>query len=210
VTAVTNKSKEGKTWVSSLLDFAQSALSTYIPGIGVIGEAKDFISESVAQRIRDQACEAANTLMADTHRQVIFSIVWQNSVLLLSLLPVYLLQSALPFYIAYVCVAGYTIYSLVHYRDILFRLIRTRSITETLATEIHRAIEVELTKRQFVERKAVEWLGPDLKRLSSEVAVKIKPDVLIGFFNIGFTLFMAFIAFRIFAIPLLEQRALFH
>lgn len=64
--------------------------------------------------------------------------------------------------------------------------------------------------REFYERKAVEWLGPDLEKLSEEVASKLRPDVVAAGVNIAFTLCMAFIAFRVFAIPLLEARALGH
>lgn len=126
----------------------------------------------------------------------------------MSLLPVYLLHSAIPFYAAYSVVAGYSLQSLTEYRHVVLRLLKTRSVTQTLSTELLKAIEEELTLRDFYERKAVEWLGPDLRKLSTEIAVKLKPDVTAAAFNMAVTLLLAFTAFRVFAIPALEYKAL--
>jgi hypothetical protein len=136
------------------------------------------------------------------------SIAWQNGLLLLSLIPVYFLHKAWPFYLAYCGVVAYSGYSVFQLRGVLARLLETRSITKTISQEVKEAIEAELTQREFYERKAVEWLGPDLEKLSDDVAHKLKPDVVAAGLNMTFTLLMAFIAFRVFAIPLLEARAL--
>lgn len=197
-------------WAARLISSARSTLGSIFPAFGAVDAAREFISEAVAQRIRDLACEKARTLIAEAHRSVIFNIIWQNALLILSMVPVYFLHSAAPFYVAYACVLGYTLYTTFQYRNIMFRLCRTRSITTTLSQEIFDALETELTQRQFYERKAVEWLGPDLQRLSGDVARKLKPDVMAAVFNLAFTLFMAFLAFRVFAIPLLEHHALAH
>ncbi|KVP17084.1 hypothetical protein WJ84_02065 [Burkholderia ubonensis] len=189
---------------------AKSTLSSMFPAFGAVDAAREFISEAVAQRIRDESCTKAHALMAAAHRQVLFNIMWQNGLLMLSLIPVYFLHEPWPFYVAYTCVAGYTLYSVIQSRALIQRLCRTRSVTQTLALEVREAIETELTQRQFIERKAVEWLGPDLKQLSEDVARKLKPDVMAAAFNMAFTLLMAFIAFRLFAIPLLEHQALTH
>ena len=101
-------------------------------------------------------------------------------------------------------------YSIVESRHIILRLFRTRSVVQTLAHEIREAIEAELTQRGYYVQKVVEWLGPDLKEFSVDVARMLKPDVLAAAVNMAFTLFMAFLAFRVFAIPLLEQHALLH
>ncbi|MEX3984133.1 hypothetical protein AB4Y45_34835 [Paraburkholderia sp. EG287A] len=202
--------KSQSSWTSRLVDAARSTLSSVFPAFGAVDAAREYISEAVAQRIREEACAKAHALMAEAHRRVIFNVVWQNSLLMFSMVPVYFLRSAVPFYLAYACVAGATLYSVIQSRNIIFRLCRTLSITRTLALEIHEALATELTKRQRYEQKVVEWLGPDLNRFSEEVARKLKPDVLAAVFNIAFTLFMAFLAFRVFAIPMLEHRALAH
>lgn len=207
---MTTETKESPSLGSKFLGFARSALSTIYPAFGAVDAAREFISEAVAQRIRDEACIKAHALMAETHRKVIFNIIWQNGLLMLALVPVYLLRTPWPFYIAYACVFGYTLYSVVDSRKLIMRLCRTRSVTRTLALELREALETELTQRQFYERKAVEWLGPDLEKLSEDVARQLKPDVLVAVFNMAFTLLMAFVAFRVFAIPLLEHHALAH
>jgi hypothetical protein len=192
------------------LGTAKTALTSIFPALGAVDAAREFISEAVAQKIREEACIKAQALIAQAHRKVIFSIVWQNGLLMLSLVPVYLLRQPWPFYLGYACVFGYTLYSAYEYRAIIWRLCKTRSVTQTLALEVRGAIETELTSRQFYERKAVEWLGPDMKRLAEDVARKLKPDVMMAAFNMAFTLFTAFLAFRVFVIPLLEHQALMH
>lgn len=195
-------------WLQNVLGVARATLTKVFPILGVVDAAQEFISESVAQRIRDEACTKAYEILAKTHRTVLTTIVWQNAVLLGSLLPVYWLRSPYPFYVAYVGVAGYSIYSVVSMWPLIRRLATTRSITATLSLEVLEAIKAELTQRQFIERKAVEWLGPDLKKIADDVAKKLKPDVLTAVANMGITLLLAFVAFRLFAIPLLEHRAL--
>jgi hypothetical protein len=197
-------------WWDKMVTAAREGLSKVIPSLNPVDAARDYISEAVAQRIREEACAKAYALLAQTHRNVVTTIVWQNAVLLLSLLPVYLTHSPLPFYIAYIGVAGYTCYSVAKSWPLVKRIIRTRSVTETLSLEVLAAIETELTTRQFIERKAVEWLGPDLRKLSDEVAKKLRPDILAAVGNMAITLLLAFVAFRLFAIPALEHRALLH
>lgn len=201
---------ESSSWLGRLVDVAKEQVTSLFPAMGAVDAAKDIISEAVAQRIRDEACAKAQSLLMQAHHDVIRNIAWQNALLLLSIVPVYLLHSAVPFYIAYACVATYTAYSVYQSRKLVLRLVSTRSVTQTLALEVREAIEQELTQRQFYERKVVEWLGPDLTKLSQDVAQKLRKDVLVALANMGFTLVMAFIAFRVFAIPLLEHKALMH
>lgn len=201
---------ETTSWTGRLVSAAKTQLTSMFPALGAVDAAKDFISEAVAQRIRDEAVAKAQALMAQAHHDVIRNIAWQNGLLFLSILPVYLLHSAVPFYVAYACVAGYTAFSVYQSRGLVLRLVCTRSVTETLALEVRDAIEQELTQRQFYERKVVEWLGPDLTKLSNDVARKLRRDVLAAVGNMAFTLFMAFVAFRLFALPLLEHKALLH
>lgn len=195
-------------WFDRAIGAGKAALTQYFPALGAVDAARDFISETVAQRIRDEACTKGYALLAQTHRSVLTTIVWQNTALLSSLLPVYFFRSAWPFYVAYAGVAGYSAYSVWKMWPVVKRLIKTRSVTQTLSQEVLSAIEAELTQRQFIERKAVEWLGPDLKNIADEVAKKLKPDVMTAAANMGITLLLAFVAFRLFAIPLLEHRAL--
>jgi hypothetical protein len=203
-------SNEPTSWSSRLFGAAKSTLTTIFPTLGAVDAAREFISEAVAQKIREAASVQAQALISQAHRRVMFSIVWQNALLMLSMVPVYVLHAPWPFYLAYACVFGYTAYSAYEYRGVIGRLCKTRSITQTLALEVRGAIEKELTEGEFIQRKAVEWLGPDLEKLSVDVARKLKPDVMGAAFNMAFTLFMAFVAFRVFAIPLLEHRALMH
>jgi len=199
-----------KPWLSQALDSAKTVINTVFPVFDAADAAKEAISDVVAQRIREEARAKAYAVLADTHRKVLFNIIWQNGLLLASLVPVYLLRSAVPFILAYACVVAGTMYSIVESRHIILRLFRTRSVVQTLAHEIREAIEAELTQRGYYVQKVVEWLGPDLKEFSVDVARMLKPDVLAAAVNMAFTLFMAFLAFRVFAIPLLEQHALLH
>ncbi|MFP3637882.1 hypothetical protein [Paraburkholderia sp. SIMBA_054] len=193
-----------------LLAAAKSTMTAMFPTFGAVTAAKDFISEAVAQNIREEACAKARTVLADAHRTVITNILWQNGLLMLAMLPVYLLRSAWPFYLAYAGVLGYTLYSVFQSRRIILRLCATRSVTQTLAAEVFEAIDAELQTRGIYQRKVVEYLGPDLKRVAQDAAVKLRPDVLAAAFNMGVTLFLSFVAFRLFVIPMLEHRALMH
>lgn len=195
-------------WFDSTLASVKDKLRHLVPFLSPYDAARDYISEQVAQRIREEASAQAYQLLAQNHRQVLQTIVWQNSLLLASLVPVYFLHSAWPFYIAYAVVAGYSVYTAWQAWPMLVRLARTKSVTQTLSHEVLDAIRIELTQRQFYERKAVEWLGPDLKSIADEVAKKLRPDVIAMCLNLTATLVLAFVAFRLFAIPLLEQRAL--
>jgi hypothetical protein len=197
-------------WFDKALTVAREQLGNFFPAVNAVDAAQKFISDAVAQRIRDEACAKGYELLAQTHRSVVTTIVWQNSALLLSLIPVYVLHSAIPFYVAYAGVFGWSMYSVIKAWPLVSSLLVTRSVTQTLSGEVLKAIETELTQRQFFERKAVEWLGPDLKNIANDVAKKLKPDVVASVANMGMTLLMAFVAFRLFAIPLLEHKALLH
>jgi len=196
------------TWLDQLADTAREHLNGMLPTTNPLESAKGFMSEAVAQRIRDEACAKAYGLLAQAHRSVAITIIWQNALLLLSLLPVYVLHSELPFYLAYAIVAGYSIYTVVKFWPLVRQLLKTRSITETLSAEVLVAINSELVHRQFYERAAIEWLGADLKKVAHDVARKLKPDVLTAAGNMGFTLLLTFVTFRLFIIPLLEQQAM--
>jgi hypothetical protein len=195
-------------WVTDLVEASQAQLNNLLTSRGPIDAAKDFLTESVAQRIRDEACAQAYQLLAQAHRSVIRTIIWQNALLIISILPVYILHSAIPFYAAYAFVASYSICAVAKTWPFVLRLLRSRSVTHTLSTEVQNAINKELTQRQLHERKAVEWLAGDLKKIADDVARKLRPDVMAAVSNMAITLLLAFIAFRLFAIPLLEHRAL--
>lgn len=195
------------TWFNKLVDAASAQLSALLPS-NPVNAAVEYMSEAVAQKIRDEACAKAYALLAQAHRSVITTIVWQNALLLLSLVPVYILHSPVPFYLAYAVVAGHSLYTLAKSWPLLKQLGKTRSVTQTLSAEVLSAINAELTQREFYERKAVEWLAPDLKKIADDVARKLKPDVIAAVSNMAITLFLAFVAFRLFVIPMLEQRAL--
>lgn len=95
------------------MDTARSTLNSMIPAFGTVDAAREFIEEPVAQRIREEACTKAYALMAEAHRAVIFSIMWQNGLLMLSMIPVYFLHVPWPFYLAYAGVVAYTLYSTI-------------------------------------------------------------------------------------------------
>lgn len=195
-------------WYDKLVNTAKATLISAFPVLGAVNVAKDFISEQLAERIRAEAHTKAQAILSQVHRDTLRTIAWQNGALLLSIVPVYFLHSPWPFYLAYACVASYTVYSIWQERQLLLRLCGTRSVTQTVSTVVREAIELELTKRQFIERKAVEWLGPDLQTISDDVARRLKPDVIATVINMAFTLLLAFLAFRVYAIPLLEHKAL--
>lgn len=81
-------------------------------------------------------------------------------------------------------------------------------LIKTIKCGVHEAILEDLCKRHPLERSAVQYLGPDLEKVSYEIAAEILPDVRAALINMGLTLIMAFIAFRLTAIPMLEHRAL--
>ncbi len=197
-------------WMHKISAAAGKVMQAALPAVQVVTTAKELMSEAVANRIKDEARSKAYELLAQSHRSVIYTIVAQNAGLMLSLVPVYYLHSAIPFYVVYALVAAYSAYTVVQAWPLVMLVLRTRSITESISLEVLDAIKIELTQRDFIERKAVEWVGPDLKKVSDDVARQLKPDVVAAFVNMALTLLLAFVAFRLFAIPMLEHRALLH
>ncbi|GAH31362.1 unnamed protein product, partial [marine sediment metagenome] len=157
-------------WFTGAVEVARTGLAAIFPALGAVAAAKDFVSEQVAQRIRNEAMSKAQALIRKTHHDVMRNILWQNGLLVVSILPVYLFKSPWPFYGAYAAVLAYTLYSLYNARALLMRVAKTRSLTGTLALEVREAIDLELTQVQMFQRVAVEWLGPDLDKLSLDVA----------------------------------------
>lgn len=195
-------------WMHKISAAAGKVMQAALPAVQVVTTAKELMSEAVANRIKDEARSKAYELLAQSHRSVIYTIVAQNAGLMLSLVPVYYLHSAIPFYVVYALVAAYSTYTVVQAWPLVMLVLRTRSITESISLEVLDAIKIELTQRDFIERKAVEWVGPDLKKVSDDVARQLKPDVVAAFVNMALSLLLAFVAFRLFAIPMLEHRAL--
>jgi hypothetical protein len=195
-------------WLESLATSARKGLGNIFPAFGVVDAAREFLSETVAEQVRQAACTKAYEVLAQTHRSVLTTVIWQNALLLASLVPVYFAQSALPFYLAYAVVFAYSAYAVIKARHLIVRLVSTRSVEQTLAAEVLEAMKRELTLRQFYQRKVVEWLGPDLRTIADDVARKLKPDVVAAVLNMAATLVLAFVAFRLFAIPLLEHKLL--
>lgn len=192
-------------WFDRISSMAGGALKSAFPAVEVVSAAKDFMTEAVANRIREEARNRAYEMLAQSHRSVVTTIVAQNAALMMSLVPVYYLQSAIP---VYAMVAAYSLYQVTKAWPIAVRFMRTMSITESISLEVLEAINTELVQRDFIERKAVEWLGPDLKHVSDGVARQLKPDIVAALVNMALTLLLAFIAFRLFAIPMLEHKAL--
>jgi hypothetical protein len=195
-------------WLDTLTVSVRKGLIGVFPALGAVDAAREFISDAVATRVREEACAKAYELLAQTHRDVLVTVLWQNALLLASLVPVYYWHSAVPFYVAYAIVLGYSTFTVVKARHLIKRLLSTRSIHRTLAEEVLAAMEKEITQRQLYQRKVVEWLGPDLRTIADGIARKLKPDVVAAVLNMTATLLLAFVAFRLFAIPLLELRAL--
>lgn len=198
-------------WFDKATTLLKVATGTLIPSILVdksLDASKNFISKQIADKIIGEASTRAYQLLAETHRSVIHTIIWQNSLLVLSLLPVYFLHSAVPFYVAYACVTTYTFVTLYQSLPLLKQFVETRSLHTMIKWAVRKAIDEELRQRQFYEQKIVEYLGPDLDVIADDVAFKLHPDIRAALINMGLTLFMAFIAFRLVAIPWLEHRAL--
>lgn len=169
---------------------------------------KKAISDTIAAKIKLEATLRAYQMLAGAHRSLINTILWQNALLLFSILPVYFLHSALPFYLAYTCVATYSVVVFAQSWPQLLTCIKTRSLLKPITAAVHQAIVAELCQLQYVERKVVEYLGPDIEELSSDIARQLLPDIRSALINMGLTLVMAFVAFRLTAIPMLEHRAL--
>lgn len=195
-------------WFYSVITSTKKTLKKLVPFLSPYDSARGYISEQLAKRIHAEASARAYQLLAQSHRSVLVTVVWQNLLLLASLGPVYFLHSPWPFYGAYAIVAGSSIYNLFTAWPSLRLLAQTKSVTQTLSHNVLDAIRLELTQLQLYERKVVEWLGPDLKTIADEVAKKLRGDVIAMCLNLMGTLVLSFIAFRLFAIPLLEQRAL--
>ena len=195
-------------WLSSAWNRVQAPVRKLLPAADAVLSVKEFMSDAVAARIRGEAKTRAYEMLAKTHRRVLVTTIVQNAALMASAIPVYYLHSPWPFYATYAGVAGHSIYSAAKAWPLLRRIVRTRSFTAAISQEVQSAIEAELTERDFIERKAVEWLGPDLKSVADDIARYLRPDIVAAAANMALTLVLAFVAFRLCAIPMLEHRAL--
>jgi hypothetical protein len=191
--------------------FMKSLIAPFVPSIinKIDLEApKKAISDSIAAKIKLEATLRAYQMLAGAHRSLINTILWQNALLLFSILPVYFLHSAIPFYLAYAAVATYSVLTFAQSWPQLLHCLKTRSLLKPIASAVHQAIVAELCQLHYVERKVVEYLGPDIEELSGDIARQLLPDIRSALINMGLTLVMAFVAFRLTAIPMLEHRAL--
>lgn len=195
-------------YIDKLKELARSTLGKLTPGKRSVLDLVGMATDSLANVIREEARTQAYRFLAKSHRTVMFTIVWQNALLLASLFPVYLLHSALPFYLAYAVVASWSIYSTVQIWPFVRRMVTLGSLSASVAAELHSEMEAEIEKRQYLTRAAIKLLQPDLKKIAMDVASDIKADVMASALNMFFMLSMAFVAFRLFAIPWLEHRIL--
>ncbi len=62
-------------WFNNIANAAREKLGAWFPSFSPVEAARDFISEAVAQRIREEACSKAYALLAQAHRGVIHTIV---------------------------------------------------------------------------------------------------------------------------------------
>lgn len=198
-------------WITKILPTIKSAVSflmpTTVPGM-VVEASKNMISDAVASKIKDEATARAYELLAESHRTVIYTILWQNALLTASIFPVYYLHSAIPFYLGYGCVVAYTGWSVIKSWPVVKLLLRTWSIEGAVTQAVRAAIDEDLQARRYYQKVIVEFLSPDLDTISNSVAKKLTPDIRAVFLNMGITLLMSFLAFRLVALPLLEHRAL--
>lgn len=188
----------------------REALRELAPSLLPVADALEAgsVSEAIAARIRAEAKERAEAILRAAHEKTIQSIIWQNALLLGSLPMVWALGSAIPFYMAYACVFGYSSWELWGSKDLILGWARKRSLTGVIQEEVRAAIDKDLRDRRFYERKIVEYLGPDLDAVAAEIAGKLRKDVVRGLANMALTVFVSFVAFRLFAIPMLEHMAL--
>ena len=115
---------------------------------------------------------------------------------------------AIPFYIAYGCVAMYSVSVVLASWPKLKSWLRVRSLFLIIKQTISEEIDSELGRLPGYGKRAVEYLGPDLDKLSHDIADELFPDIRAALIHMVLTLAMAFIAFRLTAIPMLEHRAL--
>lgn len=195
-------------WLDKTWTRIQEPVRKLLPAADAVLSVKEFMSDAVADRIRSEAKTRAYEMLAKAHRSVLVTTIVQNAALMASAIPVYYLHSPWPFYATYAGVIAYSAYSAATAWPLLVRIGRTRSVTAAISQEVQAAIEADLTERDFIERKAVAWVGPDLKTVADDIARYLRPDIVAACANMALTLILAFVAFRLYSIPMLEQRAL--
>lgn len=193
--------------VDAVKEIGGFVLEKWIDGTPV-GTAKMIVSEAIAKKIEDEATVRAYQIMVSTHKEVTNTIIWQNGLLLASVIPVYFLKSGIPFYSAHTIVFLYSMYAIFNHKEYIFDFIRTKSILRVIQNAIRSAIDDELKNRHFYEQKVVEYLGPNLDKISSDIAQKLKSDIRNSIINICLTLVVSFIAFRLIVIPMCIDQAL--
>ena len=165
-------------------------------------------STKIGDMIISDAKLSAYELLIKTHRSVMNTVLWQNGLLLVSIFPVHLMHSATPFYIAYTVVLTYTAVTSAQKWPLIQEAIEHRSIHKVVRRTVRKEINNSLEKTNMFARAVVEHFGPDLEQLSDDIAFQLTPDIRAMLINMCLTLFMAFIAFRMTIIPLLEHGAL--
>ena len=170
---------------------------------------KEKSSESIEKDIVEKVRNQVNQYLVQFHKDTVQTILWQNGLLMISIFPVHWFHSTAPFYIAYGIVLAYTIFKLSKFWPEMRLAAKMRGIRKAIKLILEENIMNELKTLPTVQRILVEQFGPDLDRLSNQISVEILPDIRAVAISSTLTLIMAFIAFRMTVIPLLEHMALF-
>lgn len=171
--------------------------------------AQGLVCREVEKRALLEAEAQAARLLRETRNGIYLAIVWQNALLLASIWLSLHLGSVLPFCVSYVVVASYSLWCVAQHRQYIFAAIRTRSLFAVLRAEVRDAIVGALQQLGTIERFVVTHLGPDLEVLSDKVARQVYPAVRSACVNLGVTLGLSFLVFRVWLVPALA-RGLLH
>lgn len=214
--ALGNLGKKAADLSIAALDAVKSAAASPVgeavigafPGAQMLKLVSDKLTATAEGALKDQIeLQVYKRLMEFQHRTLLL-VFWQNLALIASLFPVYWLRSPWPFYLAYVGVIAYTISSLWQSRAMLIDIAR-KGLLQTLSSAIQKSVDEEVANRSRIEQIAISWVG-DTRNLAADVALRIKRDALVLFSNLGVTLVLSFVTFRLFVIPLLETKAMGH
>jgi len=167
--------------------------------------AQGLVCREVEKRALLEAEAQAAKLLRETRNSIYLAIVWQNALLLASIWLSLHLGSVLPFCVSYVVVASYSLWCVAQHRQYIFAAIRTRSLFAVLRVEVRDAIVSALQQLGTIERFVVTHL----EALSDKVARQVYPAVRSACVNLGVTLGLSFLVFRVWLVPTLA-RGLLH
>ncbi len=164
-----------------------------------------LLRDQIEQKIWQETLIEVQDFIQQLHRDLAFSIIWQNGLLLIAILLSWYAKSSWPFYFCYGVIWAYSVWRSYQLRQYVLDWWRCKSLTAMLAHQISLEIELKLQQAGRLERWLVRQLGPEISELSQRFAARIYPDLRLALWQAGFSLGCSIVIFRCWILPHLLQ-----